>query len=232
MCFVGYRCYNCIEDCRDNDCIEDCFDSDCIEDCCDERCCCNRRVSLGVYCCIWWSLLTAVGMVVILGAITILLVTVNQGGVEECEIFLLVYGAVSVLCGLTLFVSLCICNCCAFDSWPRLTAASLISICSLLVYLVVFVFVNYRYSPEAFGNANGGGNSRLLVDSGSLNGGSGLEPGGGGDGMETCVSGIQGIHLLIIASDSVVVALCILCILNVIFCCFFERQSPLVYHCN
>ena len=228
----GYWCYNCIEDCRDSNCIEDCRDSnciedccdnDCIEDCCDERCACNGRVSLGLYCCIWWLLLAAVGMVIILGAISILLVTQNQEGIEECETFLLVYGAISVLCGLTLFVSLCICNCkCAFHHWPRLTAVSLISICSLVVYLVVFVFVNYKYTPEAFGNANGGSN-----------GGSGLES-HGGDGtespMEACISGIQGIHLFIIASDCVAITLCILCILNVIFSCFFKRKSPLVYY--
>lgn len=101
------RCYNCT----------DCYDN--------QRCACNRHVSLGMYCCIWWWLFAAVGLVIVLGAVSTLMVTLNQVStevavIEKCEIFLLVYGVLSLLSGLTFFVSLCICNCkCTFRHRPQ-----------------------------------------------------------------------------------------------------------------
>ena len=271
-------------------------------------------------------------MVFILGALSVLLVTLNSVStevvaIEGCEIILLVYGVLSVFSGVTFFVGLCLCNCkCASHHRSQLTAISIILIFSLIVYIVGFVYLNYRFAPEAFGSANvamTGNGSRLLgrsiesgsgvvlgsgsgLDSGSFRGGSGLESGGrgglepgggsgglepggsglesggdgdggggdgGGDGggggsgdgggggggddgsdgggggsgdgdgsdggggngggefpVEVCVSEIQGIRFLIIASDSVFILLCILCTLSVIFFSFFEKKSPVVYY--
>ena len=253
------RCYNC----------NDCYDN--------QRCTCNRRVSLGVYCCIWWWLFAAVGMVFILGAVSTLMVTLNQVStevavIEKCEIFLLVYGVFSLLSGVTCFVGLCICNCkCTFRHRPQLTLVIVILICSFVVYIAGLVCVNYRYAPVAFGNTNvvGGDGKRLLgsgygvvigvgLDRGNFSSGSGLESGGsrlggsglggsglGGSGLESggsglggsgqggsgelCISEFRGIRLLVIVSDFVFIILCILCVLNVIFSCCFEKKSPVVY---
>ena len=209
-------------------------------------------------------------MVVVLGAISTLMVTLNQVSteiavIEECEIFLLVYGVSSLLSGLTFFVGLCICNCkCTFCHRPQLTLVIVILICFLVVYIAGLGCVNYKYAPVTFGNANvvGGDGKRLLgsgygamlgvgLDSGNFSGGSGLESGGsgpesGGSGVESigsgtysgsgelpvelCISEFQGIRLLVIVSDSVFIILCILCVLNVIFSCCFEKESPVVYY--
>ena len=185
------RCYNC----------NDCYDN--------QRCACNRRISLGVYCCIWWWLFVAVGMVFILGALSTLMVTLNQRStevavIEGCEIFLLVYGVFSLLSGVTCFVSLCICNCkCTFHHKPQLTLVIVILICSFVVYIAGLVCVNYRYALVAFGNANvvGGDGKRLLgsgygvmigvgLDRGNFSSGSGLES--GGSGLESGGSGLGG----------------------------------------
>ena len=112
--------------------------------------------------------------------------------------------------------------------------------------------MNYKYAPVAFGNANGvsgdgkGGYGVMLgvgLNSGNFSGGSGLESGDSGLGgsgagssgsgkvpMELCISEFQGIRLLIIVSDSIFIILCMLCILNVIFSCCFEKESPVVYY--
>ena len=261
------RCYNC----------NDCYDN--------QRCTCNGRVSLGVYCSIWWWLFAAVGMVFILGALSTLMVTLNQVStevavIEKCEIFLLVYGVFSLLTGVTCFVGLCICNCkCTFRHRPQLTLVIVILICSFVVYIAGLVCVNYRYAPVAFGNANvvGGDGKRLLgsgygvmigvgLDRGNFSSGSGLGGSGlggsglggsgldgsglggsglggsglggsgldgsglGGSGLggsgELCISEFRGIRLLVIVSDFVFI---ILCVLNVIFSCCFEKKSPVVY---
>ena len=80
----------------------------CIGNLNSKRCGCNGRVSLGVYCCSWWLLFAAVGMVFILGALSVLLVTLNSVStevvaIEGCEIILLVYGVLSVFSGVTFF---------------------------------------------------------------------------------------------------------------------------------
>ena len=196
-------------------------------------------------------------MAVILGAVSTFLVTLNQVSteaavIEECEIFLLVYGVISVLSGLTFFVGLCLCNCkCTFRNRPQLTLVTLILICSLVVFIAGLIYVNYKMAPVAFGNANevGGDGKTMLrsgygvmlgvgLNSGNFSGGSGLESGdssGAGSGggklpMELCISEFRGIRLLIIVSDSIFIILCILCILNVIFYCCFEKESPVVYY--
>lgn len=196
-------------------------------------------------------------MSVILGAVSTFLVTLNQVSTEaavikECEIFLLVYGLILVLSGLTFFVGLCLCNCkCTFRNRPQLTLVTLILICSLVVYIAGLICMNYKYAPVAFGNANGvdgdgkSGYGVMLgvgLNSGNFSGGSGLESGdsrlggsgaGSGSGklpMELCISEFRGIRLLIIVSDSIFIILCMLCILNVIFYCCFEKESPVVYY--
>ena len=174
------------------------------------------------------------GLVVILGAVSTLLVTLNQVSTEaavidECEIFLLVYGVISVLSGLTFFVGLWFCKC-TFRNRPQLTVVTLILLCSLVVYIAGLICVNYKYVPVAFGNANGvggdgkGGYGVMLgvgLNSGNFSGGSGLESGGSGLGgsgagssgsgkllMELCISEYQGIRLLTIVSDSIFIILC------------------------
>ena len=209
---------------------------------------------------------------IVLGAVSTLMVTLNQvltevAIIEKCEIFLLVYGVLSLLSGLTFFVSLCICNCkCTFRHRPQLTVVIVILICSLVVYIAGLVCVNYKYAPVAFGNANvvGSDGKRLLgsghgvmigvgldhgnfsassvLESGSSGlggsglGGSGLESGGSGASngsgelpVELCISEFRGIRLFVIVSDSVFIILFILCVLNVIFFCRFEKESPVVY---
>ena len=145
QCYIsGISCTEDLEpliDQRQNGCYNctDCYDN--------QRCACNRRVSLGVYCCIWWWLFAAVGLVVVLGAVSTLMVTLNQVStevavIEKCEILLLVYGVLSVLSGLTFFVSLCICNCkCTFRHRPQLIVVIVIS---LVVYIAGLVCVNYK----------------------------------------------------------------------------------------
>ena len=103
-----------------------------------------------MYCCTWWLLFAAVGMAVLLGALSVLLVTLNSASteavaVEGCEIILLVYGKLSVFSGVTFCAGLCLCNCkCAFRHRSQLTAVSIILIFSLIVYIVGFVYLNYR----------------------------------------------------------------------------------------
>ena len=160
-----------------------------------------------------------------------------------------------LLSEVTFFVGLCICNCkCTFRHRRQLTLVIVILICSFVVYIAGLVCVNYRYAPVAVGNTNvvGGDGQRLLgsghgvmigvgLDRGNLSSGSGLEPGGsglggsglGGSGLggsgELCISEFHGIRLLVIISYSVFIFLCILCVLNVMFSCCFEKESPVVY---
>ena len=186
-------------------------------------------------------------MVFILGAVSTLMVTLNQVStevavIEKCEIFLLVYGVFSLLSGVTCFVGLCICNCKCTRHRPQLTLVIVILICSFVLYIAGLVCVNYRYAPVAFGNANvvGGDGKRLLgsgygvmigvgLDRGNFSGGSGLGGSGLGGTGELCISEFHGIRLLVIVSDIIFIILCILCVLNVIFSCWFEKESPVVY---
>ena len=152
-----------------------------------------------MYCCSWWLLFAAVGVAVLLGAISVLFVILNSVStevavVDNCWTILLVYGAISILSGLIFLAALCLCNCkWAFHHRPRLTAISIILFFSLILYIVGLAYLNYRYAPDAFGwDGNLAGNgSRLLgrsIESGSgviPGSGSGLESGGGGSELES-----------------------------------------------
>lgn len=77
------------------------------------------------------------------------------------------------------------------------------------------------------GSSGLGGNG--LGGSGLESGGSGASNGSGELPVELCISEFRGIRLFVIVSDSVFIILLILCVLNVIFFCRFEKESPVVY---
>ena len=93
---------------------------------------------------------------------------------------------------------------------------------------------SYSTNGPDGGDGGGGGGGGLESGGGGSGDGDGSDGGGGNGGgefpVEVCVSEIQGIRFLIIASDSVFILLCILCTLSVVFFSFFEKKSPVVYY--